>query len=174
LVREIKKKGLKVRGPVRYPTRILRISTRKTPCGEGTETWDKYEMRIHKRLISLETTSKDMTELVNSLLFKPSRLPSPLNQMLTSTFVFLNKFYIETSILFQFFLTFKSFFKLSILIFWANLIGQNHTLTVELFGAVVVMSSRNVNRRVKLYYLDEEGKWSDQGTGYVTCEVRKN
>jgi hypothetical protein len=48
------------------------------------------------------------------------------------------------------------------------------TLTVELFGAVVVMSSRNVNRRVKLYYLDEEGKWSDQGTGYVTCEVRKN
>eukprot|EP01080_Neovahlkampfia_damariscottae_P000524 gene525-8037_t len=73
LVREVKKKGLKVRGPVRYPTRILRITTRKTPCGEGTATWDKYEMRIHKRLISLQTTSKDMTELT-SITIEPNVL----------------------------------------------------------------------------------------------------
>ena len=36
---------------VRLPTKTLKISTRKTPNGEGSKTWDKYEMRIHKRLI---------------------------------------------------------------------------------------------------------------------------
>ena len=36
---------------VRLPTKTLKISTRKTPNGEGSKTWDTYEMRIHKRLI---------------------------------------------------------------------------------------------------------------------------
>ncbi len=34
----------KVKGPVRLPTKTLRITTRKTPCGEGSKTWDRYEM----------------------------------------------------------------------------------------------------------------------------------
>lgn len=42
---------LRVKGPVRMPTKVLKITTRKTPCGEGSKTWDCYEMRIHKRLI---------------------------------------------------------------------------------------------------------------------------
>jgi ribosomal protein uS10 len=42
-----------VRGPIRLPTKILRITTRKSPCGEGTNTWDRFEMRIHKRIIDL-------------------------------------------------------------------------------------------------------------------------
>ena len=46
-----KTKDLRVKGPVRLPTKKLKISTRKTPCGEGSKTWDTYEMRIHKRLI---------------------------------------------------------------------------------------------------------------------------
>merc|ERR1711862_887122 len=31
-----KDKELKVKGPVRMPTKTLRITTRKTPCGEGS------------------------------------------------------------------------------------------------------------------------------------------
>ncbi|KAK9468154.1 ribosomal protein S10 domain-containing protein [Lipomyces arxii] len=46
-----------VKGPVRLPTKFLRISTRKTPNGEGSKTWDSYEMRIHKRVIDLVATS---------------------------------------------------------------------------------------------------------------------
>ena len=46
-------KQVKVSGPVRMPTKILRITTRKSPCGEGTNTWDHLEMRIHKRVIDL-------------------------------------------------------------------------------------------------------------------------
>ena len=44
-------KKLHVSGPVRMPTKKLRITTRKAPSGEGTNTWDRYEMRVHKRLL---------------------------------------------------------------------------------------------------------------------------
>ncbi|KAI3898409.1 hypothetical protein MKW92_027906 [Papaver armeniacum] len=33
-----KNKRLKVKGPMRMPTKTLHITTRKTPCGEGTNT----------------------------------------------------------------------------------------------------------------------------------------
>ena len=45
LVKGAKDKQLKVKGPVRLPTKTLRITTRKSPCGEGTNTWDRFEMR---------------------------------------------------------------------------------------------------------------------------------
>ena len=51
LIERAKSKDLRVKGPVRLPTKSLKITTRKTPCGEGSKTWDMYEMRIHKRLI---------------------------------------------------------------------------------------------------------------------------
>ena len=41
LIKGAKEKNLKVKGPVRMPTKVLRITTRKTPCGEGTKTWDR-------------------------------------------------------------------------------------------------------------------------------------
>ncbi|CAO2581025.1 40S ribosomal protein S20, partial [Lemmus lemmus] len=47
LIRGAKEKNLKVKGPVRMPTKTLRITTRKTPCGEGSKTWDRFQMRIH-------------------------------------------------------------------------------------------------------------------------------
>ena len=46
-------KNVHVSGPVRMPTKFLRITTRKSPCGEGTNTWEHLEMRIHKRVIDL-------------------------------------------------------------------------------------------------------------------------
>ena len=48
-------KDLKVTGPVRLPIEALKTTTRKTSCGEGSKTWDRYEMRIHKRLIDLHS-----------------------------------------------------------------------------------------------------------------------
>lgn len=55
LIERAKGKDLAVKGPVRLPTKNLKITTRKTPCGEGSKTWDLYEMRIHKRLIEYVT-----------------------------------------------------------------------------------------------------------------------
>ena len=49
LIERAKTKELRVKGPVRMPTKILKISTRKTPCGEGSKTWDMFEMRYVSR-----------------------------------------------------------------------------------------------------------------------------
>ena len=63
MIARAKNKGYETRGPVRIPTKILRITTRKSPCGEGTNTWDRYEMRIHKRVIDLMCPSSAVKEL---------------------------------------------------------------------------------------------------------------
>lgn len=47
------KTGVDLRGPIPLPTKRLKLTTRKSPCGNGTATWERYEMRIHKRLIDL-------------------------------------------------------------------------------------------------------------------------
>ncbi len=47
------KTGVNLRGPIPLPTKKLRLTTRKSPCGDGKATWERYEMRIHKRLIDL-------------------------------------------------------------------------------------------------------------------------
>ena len=47
------KTGVDMRGPIPLPTKRLKVTTRKSPCGDGTATWDRFEMRIHKRLIDL-------------------------------------------------------------------------------------------------------------------------
>ncbi|MBN1644564.1 30S ribosomal protein S10 [Candidatus Woesearchaeota archaeon] len=47
------KTGVDIRGPIPLPTKKLRITTRRSPCGDGSETFERFEMRIHKRLIDL-------------------------------------------------------------------------------------------------------------------------
>lgn len=49
----VDKTGVEIRGPIPLPTKKLKVTTRKGPCGNGTATWERYEMRIHKRLIDL-------------------------------------------------------------------------------------------------------------------------
>ena len=47
------KTGVEMRGPIPLPTKKLKVTTRKSPDGEGRATWERYEMRIHKRLVDL-------------------------------------------------------------------------------------------------------------------------
>lgn len=70
LIRGAKDKELRVKGPVRMPTKTLKITTRKSPCGEGTNTWDRFEMRIHKRLIDLRS-STDIVKQITSISIEP-------------------------------------------------------------------------------------------------------
>lgn len=53
-----KKSGIAISGPIPLPTKKLKITTRKSPCGDGTATFDNYEMRIHKRIIDLPVNEK--------------------------------------------------------------------------------------------------------------------
>jgi small subunit ribosomal protein S10 len=58
-VKEIaQKSGITIIGPVPLPTKKLKVTTRKSPCGNGTATFDRFEMRIHKRLIDLPANEK--------------------------------------------------------------------------------------------------------------------
>ncbi|WVN85798.1 40S ribosomal protein S20 [Cryptococcus depauperatus CBS 7841] len=70
LVNRAKDRNLNVKGPVRLPTKVLKHTTRKTPCGEGSKTWDRYQMRIHKRLIDLNS-SADVVKQITSISLEP-------------------------------------------------------------------------------------------------------
>ena len=47
------KTGVDMRGPIPLPTKRLKVTTRRSPSGEGKASWERFEMRIHKRLIDL-------------------------------------------------------------------------------------------------------------------------
>ena len=47
-----------------------RITTRKTPCGEGSKTWDRFQMRIHKRVIDLHSPS-EIVKQITSISIEP-------------------------------------------------------------------------------------------------------
>ncbi|KAL3151431.1 40S ribosomal protein S20 [Trebouxia sp. C0009 RCD-2024] len=70
LISGAKDKQLKVKGPVRLPTKVLHITTRKSPAGEGTNTWDRFEMRIHKRLLDLHSPA-DVVKQITSISIEP-------------------------------------------------------------------------------------------------------
>ena len=56
--------GVDIRGPVPLPTKKLRVPCRKSPDGEGSETWDHWEKRIHKRLIDLDADERALRQLM--------------------------------------------------------------------------------------------------------------
>ena len=60
--------GVNLSGPVPLPTKELGIPARKSPDGEGTATWEHWEMRVHKR-------DRKSTRL-NSSHIQKSRMPS--------------------------------------------------------------------------------------------------
>jgi len=59
-----KKTGVKIRGPIPLPTKRLVVTVRKAPSGEGTHTFDRWEMRIHKRIIDMDADERAMRQLM--------------------------------------------------------------------------------------------------------------
>ena len=53
-----------VSGPVPLPTNELRISTRKAPDGEGSETIERYEMHVHNRLIDIKESERALRQVM--------------------------------------------------------------------------------------------------------------
>ena len=47
------KTNTKIKGPISLPTKRMKITTRESPCGDGRASFDRFEMRVHKRLIDL-------------------------------------------------------------------------------------------------------------------------
>lgn len=65
LIKGAKEKELRVRGPVRMPTKVLHLTVRKSPCGEGTNTWDRWEMRVYKRVIDLHSPPETVKQITS-------------------------------------------------------------------------------------------------------------
>lgn len=64
-IQEIAKKiGVKIVGPIPLPTKKLVVPTRRTPCGDGSNTWDRFEMRVHKRLIEVDARERVMRNIM--------------------------------------------------------------------------------------------------------------
>ncbi|MCD6480292.1 30S ribosomal protein S10 [Candidatus Bathyarchaeota archaeon] len=64
-IKEIARRmGVKMVGPIPLPTKRLVVPVRRTPCGDGSNTWDKYEMRIHKRLIEIDARERVMRNIM--------------------------------------------------------------------------------------------------------------
>ncbi len=68
-IKEIAKKyGVSVRGPMPLPTKKLKVQTLKTPCGDGTghgnATWDRWEMRIHRRIVDIGANERALRQVV--------------------------------------------------------------------------------------------------------------
>ncbi|HDP73332.1 MAG TPA: 30S ribosomal protein S10 [Candidatus Woesearchaeota archaeon] len=56
----VEKTGVDMRGPIPLPTKKLKITTRKSPDGEGSASFDRFEMRIHKRLIDISLDERTL------------------------------------------------------------------------------------------------------------------
>ena len=70
LKNKAKNNQVKVAGPVRIPTKVLRLTVRKSPCGEGTNTYDRFQMRVHKRILDLHAPA-DIVKAVTNISIEP-------------------------------------------------------------------------------------------------------
>lgn len=58
------KTGVEISGPIPLPTKRLVVPTRKSPDGEGSNTWDHWEMRVHKRLIDIAADERTLRQIM--------------------------------------------------------------------------------------------------------------
>ena len=47
-----------MKGPIPIPTKKLKITTRRSPDGEGKYSQERYQMRIHKRLLDIQVDER--------------------------------------------------------------------------------------------------------------------
>jgi ribosomal protein uS10 len=64
IVEIAKATGVEIRGPIPFPTRRLKITTRRTPCGDGSDTYEHWEMRIHKRVIDVAGDERTLRQIM--------------------------------------------------------------------------------------------------------------
>lgn len=53
-----------ISGVTRIPTKKLKLCTRMSPCGNGTNTYDHWEMRIHKRVFQVKASETSVLDFL--------------------------------------------------------------------------------------------------------------
>jgi len=63
-IKEIAEKtGVRIKGPQPLPTKRLKVTTRKAPTGEGSHTFDHWQLRIHRRIIDIEPDDRTLRQI---------------------------------------------------------------------------------------------------------------
>jgi small subunit ribosomal protein S20e len=60
-----KEKNFTVTGPKYMPNKTLKITTRKGPCGNGTATFDRLELRIHTRIVDVKCNPSNISDITD-------------------------------------------------------------------------------------------------------------
>lgn len=76
--KRVKDQKVVVSGVKRIPTKVLAITTRRSPCGNGTNTYDKFQMRIHKRVIHIKCGEQTFSK-VSSIKIEPGMIVEAIN-----------------------------------------------------------------------------------------------
>jgi len=68
-IKDIAKRfGVTSKGPIPLPTKIMKVVTLKTPCGDGTghgnATFDRWELRIHKRVVDVQADDRALRQIM--------------------------------------------------------------------------------------------------------------
>lgn len=59
-----KKYNAEISGPIPLPTKTLKVPVRKSPDGEGSSTYERWEMRVHKRLIDISESERALRQVM--------------------------------------------------------------------------------------------------------------
>jgi small subunit ribosomal protein S10 len=56
--------GVEFFGPIPLPTKRMTVPVRKSPDGEGSSTWERWEMRVHKRMMDIDADERALRQLM--------------------------------------------------------------------------------------------------------------
>ena len=56
--------GVKSRGPIPLPTKTVVQTIRKAPNAPGSHTYERWEMRIHKRMIEIDGNEQILRQVM--------------------------------------------------------------------------------------------------------------
>ncbi len=68
IVSQLKSMGqalnIKVEGPIRLPRKNLVLPTRRTPCGDGSDTYEKWWKRVSRWFVDLVGDEKALRQIL--------------------------------------------------------------------------------------------------------------
>ena len=60
----VKQTGVKMRGPIPLPTKVLRVPVMRITGHRGTKVWETWQMRIHRRIIDIAVDERTLKMLM--------------------------------------------------------------------------------------------------------------
>ena len=56
--------NMKINGPIPLPSKKLTVTVRRTPCGDGSDTYERWQKRISRRILEVAGDNKSLRQLL--------------------------------------------------------------------------------------------------------------